>query len=134
MWTTSGIHARIIQLHITNNMRKVTKNEGSMNFVKEGETHTYYDDGKITPSRKHKVEILEVIPFENADKVLITEWQEEVKECYWLYSEKTSQFIKAKLYLTYFEPEIIYFVETKDGRWFSLGDWAGLLYINKEEE
>jgi hypothetical protein len=56
---------------------------------------------------------------------LISNWAEEVTECYWLYANENDYFIKAES-----EHWASYFVRTTDGGWFSLGWWAGRLDID----
>ena len=88
-----------------------------------GKEYHIFDDGKVRPSRLYIAKILEIIPFEECrDHKLISDWTEEVTECYWLYSQETDYFVKAK-----FDDEVVYFVRTTDGGWFSLGFWAARL-------
>ncbi len=85
-----------------------------------GKEYHAFDDGKIRPSRLEVVKILEVIPFKECwDFALLSNWTEEVTECYWLYAQETDYFVKAE-----YDDETAYFVRTKDGGWFSLG-WFG---------
>jgi hypothetical protein len=85
-----------------------------------GKEYKAFDDGKIKPSRLEHVKIVEVIPFKECqDNELISNWTEEVTECYWLYAQETDYFVKAE-----YDDETTYFVRTKDGGWFSLG-WFG---------
>ena len=88
--------------------------------------YDYYDDGKITPSRHDKVIITEIIPFNKIDKETRNKWMNEVKECSWLYNNKTDYLIKGKL--KNIKKNVI-FVRTINNEWFSLGWWAGLLKI-----
>lgn len=82
-----------------------------------GKEYNVFDDGKIKQSRLYKVKVIEVIPFHNIDKDILDLWEEEVKDCDWLYSESTDVFIK-----TWNGSDYEYFVRTKlDGGWFSLG-------------
>jgi hypothetical protein len=91
------------------------------------EYHTF-DDGKIKPSRHNVVTVTEVIPFkECTDNELMSEWVQEVTDCYWLYATETDYFIKAE-YDDEEEPS--YFVRTKDGGWFSLGFFGARLDID----
>lgn len=90
-----------------------------------GEHYDYFDDGKIRESRRHDCKILEKIPFADMfDKTILQQWKSEVEMCYWLYATETDYFLRAQLDN---KGEIVYFVRTKDGRWFSLGFWGGLL-------
>jgi hypothetical protein len=53
-----------------------------------GQTYNYFDDGKIRPSRRMEVVITEIIPFDKIDEQTLLDWNDEVKECYWLYAKK----------------------------------------------
>lgn len=89
------------------------------------EYHTF-DDGKIKPSRHSIVTITEVIPFKECkDNALMSDWAEEVTECYWLYADETDYFVKGE-----YDDEVSYFVRTKDGGWFSLGFFGSRLDID----
>ncbi len=99
------------------------------------EYHTF-DDGKISPSRHSITTITEVIPFsEFKDTDVLEIWHLEVEDCYWLYATETDYFVKAE-----YDDEMVYFVRTKDGGWFSLGffgarlDIDGSLYNNMIEQ
>ena len=83
-----------------------------------GKEYHIFDDGKVRPSRHYIAKILEIIPFEEClDHKLISDWAEEVTEHYWLYSQETDYFVKAK---SDFDENYLYFVRTKDGGWFSI--------------
>lgn len=84
-----------------------------------GKEYHAFDDGKIRPSRLETVDIVELIPFNEADEDLLRDWCRNVAECYWLYASETDYFAKAE-----YDDETVYFVRTKDGGWFSLG-WFG---------
>jgi hypothetical protein len=91
-----------------------------------GKEYHIFDDGKIKPSRHYIAKVVEVIPFkECTDNALMSNWAEEVTECYWLYANENDYFIKAES-----EHGTSYFVRTTDGGWFSLGWWAGRLDID----
>lgn len=91
-----------------------------------GEEYDYFDDGKISVSRRRTVKILDIVLFENIDKDILHQWETEVEDCPWLYNRETDFFIKA--YFVDTPSEIIYFVRTTDLGWFSLGFWAGRLF------
>ena len=82
-----------------------------------GKEYHIFDDGKVSMGRHYIAEILEVIPFGEASTDLKYAWAEQVKDCYWLYSELCDYFVKAK---SDFDSEPLYFVRTTDGGWFSL--------------
>lgn len=93
-----------------------------------GKEYHIFDDGKIRPSRHYISKILEVIPFaECKDNAIVSDWAEEVTECYWLYADTTDYFIKASATCT---DKPLYFVRTKDGGWYSLGWWGARLDID----
>lgn len=97
--------------------------------IKLNETYDYFDDGKIKESRRMSVTITDIIPFKDIDSETLSLWQEEVKECYWLYTKETDFFIKGKMKLGNDKYEEIVFVRTinnNDG-WFSMGFWGGRL-------
>ena len=87
-----------------------------MNLPKIGKTYNCFDDGKISEGRKYEVKITEIVPFKEIDKDTLEQWEEEVKECYWLYAEETDFFIKS-----WNGDDIETFVRTKDNGWFSMG-------------
>ena len=93
--------------------------------IEVGKTYDYFDDGKIRPSRRYKVKITEIIPFDDVtDKPTLTHWKEEVKTCHWLFAKTTDYFILGDLDLED-KIEKIEFVRTKQNTWFSLGWWGG---------
>lgn len=92
------------------------------------EYHTF-DDGKVKPSRHAITKVIELIPFDAAEKWLIDAWKHNVEECYWLYATETDYFIKAE-YEDDEDPS--YFVRTVDGGWFSIGFWGSRLDVSGE--
>ena len=95
-----------------------------------GKTYHYFDDGKIKVSRRGKVRITEVIPFENIDKETLIHWKLEVEECNWIYAPKTDFFVKGELNLFDSHYHDIIFVRTKEDNWFSFGFLAGRIDID----
>jgi len=95
-----------------------------------GNTYTYYDDGKIKPSRRMKVMITEIIPFKTIDPETLTLWKEESERCDWLYAKETDYFILADLKTNEKDIEKVIFVRHRNNNWFSLGWWGGLLDID----
>lgn len=95
-----------------------------------GQTYFYFDDGKITESRKDEVLITEIISFEKIDKETKQMWEDEVVECssWGLYDKITDFFVKGKLKDGNHE---LTFVRSKGG-WFSFGNymWDGRLDID----
>jgi hypothetical protein len=91
-----------------------------------GREYNAFDDGKISPNRHQVIKIVELIPFkECTDNKLVSDWTEDVTNCCWLYARETDYFVKAT-----YENEILYFVRTEDGGWFSLGFWGSRLDID----
>jgi len=97
-----------------------------MKVPKINKVYNYFDDGKIRESRKESALITEIVPFDKIDNETLKLWEEEVGECYWLYSEETDFFIKATLQNT----EDVIFVRTIRNGWFSLGFWGGVLDVD----
>ena len=94
-----------------------------------GKEYHAFDDGKISLSRLEHVKIVEVIPFKECwDFELLSNWNAEVTECYWLYAAETDYFVKAICV----QPDtgVQWFVRTVDGGWFSLGWWGARLDID----
>lgn len=86
-----------------------------------GQTYFYFDDGKISKSRRDEVTITEVIPFSDIDEDTLKFWKEEVEACsgFGLYESETDFFIKG--FLKESNEEAI-FVRSKGG-WFSIGPY-----------
>ena len=97
--------------------------------VEINKTYNYFDDGKIWESRRHLVLITEIIPFDKIDSETFHLWQEEVKECDWLYAKETDNFIMGMLDLTDRKEKIV-FVRTLNNGWFSMGWWSGRLDVD----
>ena len=97
---------------------------------KIGKVYNCFDDGKIRESRKYKVTIKEIIPFNKADEKTLKIWKDEGLSCDWLFKE-TDFFIKADSTECEEDPESV-FARTKDGGWFGLGAiWnSGILDID----
>ncbi len=93
-----------------------------MKKPKVGEVYNCFDDGKIKESRKYKVTIAEIVPFDEIDSVNLEQWKQEVKACHWLYAKETDFFILADSEEKGQEGQEV-FVRTVEGGWFSIGDW-----------
>ena len=87
-----------------------------------GKEYHIFDDGKIKPCRHYKIIISKLIPFAEASEELLGFWKQEVEECDWLYAEETDYFVE-----TEFKGELMHFVRTVDGGWFSMGFWGSRL-------
>lgn len=88
-----------------------------------GKTYHCFDDGKITFSRHYIVKIDEVLNYMKFKKKYPNEFKqycETAKDRYWLLSRQTDKFI-----ITYKgeNDELGVFVRTKQGGWFSIGDY-----------
>lgn len=97
-----------------------------------GQTYNYFDEGKIKPSRKLDVVITNIIPFLEIDEINLYDWDQEVRECDWLYAKETDYFITGDLKISNDNTEEIIFVRTVNNNheWFSLGLWSGRLDVD----
>ena len=98
-------------------------------IIEVGKHYDYFDDGKISESRKYNViidKILTLKEIKKSQKDVLDMWKEETNKCYWLYAKETDYFLQATLNLID-GFETIYFVRTVDNGWFSLGYWSGRL-------
>ena len=84
-----------------------------------GKEYHIFDDGKINPSRHYVAKVVEIIYPEAAYEItdLYSAWEEQVKECYWLFNKTTDYFVRAE---SEYDKNPLYFVRTTDGGWFSL--------------
>ena len=94
---------------------------------KVNQVYNYFDDGKIHNGRLYKTTINEIVKFDDIDEQTLTQWKDEVHQCYWLYHKVTDFFIKATIESI---DEQIVFVRTINDGWFSLGNWAGRLDLD----
>lgn len=97
-----------------------------------GKEYNAFDDGKIRPSRLYKVLVKAIIPFTEIDQKTKELWELEVEQCYWLYNKETDYFIITDNYED--EDQIEVFVRTKDGGWFSMGEFLGGGRLDVDEE
>lgn len=100
-----------------------------------GEKIKFFDDGKTSPSRRYWATIKDVLTQDEASqkhKQYYVDWQEEKSECDWLYAKETDYFVFADI--PEYDDDIIAFVRTADGRWFSIDSphlWmSGLLDVD----
>ena len=93
----------------------------------KGKTYYYFDDGKITKSRRGEVVITEIIPFEEIDDNTKKEWGNITQELH-LFDSSTDFFIKGVI--KDYNQELI-FVKSKGG-WFSFNNylWDGRLDVD----
>lgn len=94
-----------------------------------GQTYDYFDDGKIKKSRRLKVTITKIAPYDEVDGDILDAWKNEVIECDWLYAPKTDYFIFGDLDIGNYNREVC-FVRTVDDDWFSMGWWGGSLDVD----
>lgn len=97
---------------------------------KIGQTYNCFDDGKITHSRLYTVDVKDVVAFHKIDEDTKKHWREQVEQCYWLYAEETDYFVLTENG----EDGDAVFARTKNGGWFSLGDFmnSGRLDVDGE--
>ena len=97
-----------------------------MNNLKDlpiiGKRYNCFDDGKISYSRMYQVLITDILKFEDADSNL-KHIVESIQQNYdWLYPNTTDYIICAVSYERENYPQMSYFIRTKDGGWFSIGE------------
>lgn len=88
-----------------------------------GKKYHCFDDGKISLSRHYIVEVSEILghmAFKKKYPELFQTYLDASKNCYWLYSRSTDYFVICEHGEN---DEIAVFVRTKQGGWFSIGDW-----------
>ena len=106
-----------------------------------GEILKFYDDGKTGFSRRYWAKVLRIIPFNDADSVilkdlpeyediddndslhfvdrtLIQQWDIEKQDAEWVFANRTDYFIECQI--PAYDNYTIWFVRTKEGRWFSM--------------
>lgn len=84
-----------------------------------GKEYHIFDDGKIKPSRHYIAKIQKLLYPDEAYEItgLYNAWEEQVKECDWLFAAQTDYFVMAE---SSYDKNPLYFVRTKNGGWFSL--------------
>lgn len=97
---------------------------------KVGKTYNCFDDGKISHSRLYTVDVKNVVAFHKIDNETKKQWKEQVEQFYWLYDKETDFFV----FTENGEDGNAVFVRTKNGGWFSLGDFfnSGMLDVDGE--
>ena len=107
----------------------------------------FFDDGKISNSRHYVCKIVKIIPFSEAknviaknvptwdfenncnifeDKTLLECFNENVKQCHWLYSPVTDVIVEASC--PEYDENNLFFIRTLNGGWFSMdiqSSWQG---------
>jgi len=112
---------------------------------KVGKEYHFFDDGKIRRSRHYIATIKRIITKEEAKSIIfkLTEyfndddyydyksslydiWQSEIERYDWIIAKDTDYIVEASI--PEYDDNLIYFVRTKDGGWFSMNiqsDWQG---------
>lgn len=104
----------------------------------------FFDDGKISSSRHYIATIKRIITKEEAKSIIfeLTEyfnddyydykaslydiWKNETEEYDWIIAKDTDYIVEAAI--PEYDDDLIYFVRTKDGGWFSMNiqsSWQG---------
>ena len=68
-------------------------NSSHQPIPKKNKKYSYFDDGKISPSRHSFMKILDVIPFEEASYEMNKFWEGMKKETPWIFAKETDYFI-----------------------------------------
>ena len=66
---------------------------GYQPIPKKNKKYSYFDDGKIKPSRHSFMKILDVIPFEEASLEMIEFWEAMKSASDWIFAKETDYFI-----------------------------------------
>ena len=115
-----------------------------------GKTYKFFDDGKLVASRMYDATVTRIITLSEAESFMVKAmdndsecftlilrslldiWNEQKRECDWLYDNNTDVFVEC--FIPDYDDELIYFVRTTDGGWFSMNiqsDWqAGSLDVD----
>ena len=97
---------------------------------KIGKTYIFLDNGDR--SRKYKATVKQILKYKDAPDYLKQAYFDNLKECDWLYQKFTDYFIGAEI--PEYDDNIIWFVRSKNGGWFSMdiqSDWqSGELLLN----
>ena len=108
-----------------------------------GKQYHFFDDGKITPSRHSIATVLRVIPFSEANSIIvkarewdleiadpiyvdkpITEvWKHDVTEHDWIMNAETDYLIECSI--PDYDENNIWFARTTEGGWFSMDIQSG---------
>ena len=119
---------------------------------KIGQQYHFFDDGKITPSRHSIATVTRVVPFSEADSIIVKvrEWDEEIDdpiyvdkhitevwkndviEHYWIMNAETDYLIECSI--PDYDDNLIWSARDYAGGWFSMdiqSDWqAGRLDVD----
>jgi len=83
---------------------------------KKGKIYNYFDDGKLTESRRSQVIVHDVIPYSEIDNTTREHWEAEVENHKYLFSQVTDYFVIGEIIS---EKVKLIFVRTINGGWFS---------------
>lgn len=87
-----------------------------------GKRYNCFDDGKISYSRMYQVLITDILKFEDADSNL-KHIVESIQQNYdWLHPNTTDYIVCGVSYEIDNFPKMCYFIRTKDGGWFGIGE------------
>ena len=104
---------------------KNTKSGGLKPVPILGSIYYFFDDGKITKSRRFEVEVTDVIPFDKIDDRTLSAWRAHVEECggWGLCNEKTDYFVVGTIKDERDDVHTkLTFARSKCG-WFSFGNY-----------
>ena len=111
-----------------------------------GKLYHFWDDGKSSPSRHYICKVERIVPYNEAENIVIKDipeydddqnlsyvdknliqcWLPQRDFCDWLYDKKTDYFIEVSC--PNYDEYNLWFVRTKSGGWFSLdiqNSWQG---------
>jgi hypothetical protein len=97
-----------------------------------GQVYDYFDNGLLMESRRYKVIITDIVPFDKIEKNIREAWEEDLRILPNVFSKTTDYFIKAVIFPDGSHIEIV-FVRANEERvykWFSLGFWGGILDVD----
>lgn len=114
---------------------------GSQPIPKKNKKYSYFDDGKIKPSRHSFMKILDVVPFNKASWELHDYWAEIKKEAPQVFKEETDYFIIGYEMPdgtdeTFYTLYTTLFARAKNGGWYGFRTdnpetwWTGQLVTN----
>ncbi len=83
-----------------------------------GKTYCFFDDGKISETRMYGATITDIIPYDQACKVLTEVQQKAHERLPELFAETTDYFVGASIPV--YDEFTIWFVRATNGGWFSL--------------
>ena len=91
-----------------------------LNLPVVGESYFCFHDGKIKPSRRIKVTITALVPFNEIDQDNLDLWKDCVEEFDWIYAKETDYFAKGSFGFYKDKIEETMFVRDLEGNWYGL--------------